>query len=215
MFDHRDRRVVLVNGGHTLAQRHEIFRVIFGSFLRSVSAVHAGVRRLRKWSTTVVYCNLVREVGTGCRFYPGVRLHAPGAVHLGDHVVFREDVVTSADAAGGVLALAEKVQINRAVHLDMTGDLKIGARSLISEQAVIYTHDHGHDPRSAPLAMPKVIGSDVWIGMRAVVLPGCQSIGDGAIIAAGAIVTRNVPPGAIVGGNPARILHRKQPRAVA
>ncbi|PQO43900.1 CatB-related O-acetyltransferase [Blastopirellula marina] len=51
-----------------------------------------------------------------------------------------------------------------------------------------------------------VIGDDVWIGFNAIILPGCHSIGTGAVIGAGAVVTKDVPPYAIVGGNPARVL---------
>jgi len=51
---------------------------------------------------------------------------------------------------------------------------------------------------------PLTIGHDVWIADRVMILPGCQSIGNGAVIAAGAVVTRNVAPYAIVGGTPAR-----------
>lgn len=50
------------------------------------------------------------------------------------------------------------------------------------------------------------IGNDVWIGHNAVILPGCNSIGDGAIIGAGAIVNKNIPPYAVVIGNPARVV---------
>lgn len=55
---------------------------------------------------------------------------------------------------------------------------------------------------------PVVIGNDVWIGANAVILPGVN-IGDGAVIAAGAIVTKNVEPYCIVAGNPARVLRRR------
>lgn len=58
-------------------------------------------------------------------------------------------------------------------------------------------------------ANPLTVGSDVWIGMNVIICPGCRSIGDGAIVAAGAVVTRDVPAFAIVGGNPARLI-RKQ-----
>ncbi|MCC7021814.1 MAG: CatB-related O-acetyltransferase [Thermomicrobiales bacterium] len=53
-----------------------------------------------------------------------------------------------------------------------------------------------------------VVGNDVWIGYRATIMPGVQ-IGDGAIVAAGALVTKDVLPFAIVGGNPARLLRMR------
>lgn len=57
----------------------------------------------------------------------------------------------------------------------------------------------------APQKGPVVVGNDVWIGMNANVLGGVK-IGDGAVVAADAVVTKDVPPYAIVGGNPARII---------
>lgn len=50
------------------------------------------------------------------------------------------------------------------------------------------------------------IGNDVWIGQYAVILPSCKSIGNGAVIGAGAIVTKDIPPYAIVAGNPAKVI---------
>ena len=58
------------------------------------------------------------------------------------------------------------------------------------------------------------IGHDVWIGYGAVILPG-RSIGNGAVVAAGAIVTKDVPAYTIVGGNPARPLKRRFPESIA
>lgn len=51
-----------------------------------------------------------------------------------------------------------------------------------------------------------IIGHDVWIGQNAILLPGCQKVGHGAIIGAGAVVTKNVPDYAVVAGNPAKII---------
>lgn len=53
---------------------------------------------------------------------------------------------------------------------------------------------------------PLIVGNDVWIGDRVTILGGCRQIGNGAVVAAGAVVTRDVPPYAIVGGVPARLL---------
>ena len=53
---------------------------------------------------------------------------------------------------------------------------------------------------------PLDISSDVWIGARAIILPGCKRIGHGAIIGAGSVVTKDVPDYAIMGGNPAKVI---------
>ena len=53
---------------------------------------------------------------------------------------------------------------------------------------------------------PLVVEDDVWFGARVIILPGCKHIGKGVIVGAGAVVTKDIPDYAIVGGNPARIL---------
>lgn len=53
---------------------------------------------------------------------------------------------------------------------------------------------------------PLKIGADAWIGGHAVILPGCKEIGRGAVVAAGAVVTKDVPAYAVVGGNPAKVI---------
>jgi len=68
---------------------------------------------------------------------------------------------------------------------------------------------------SAPSRGDTVVGNDVWLGYRVVVMPGV-TIGDGAIVAAGSVVAADVPPYAIAGGNPARVLRmRYEPDDVA
>lgn len=77
--------------------------------------------------------------------------------------------------------------------------------------------EEGFDPDSykAGLRGDTVIGNDVWIGMEATIMPGI-TIGDGAIVAAKSVVTRDVPPYAIVAGNPARVVrHRFDEAAIS
>jgi maltose O-acetyltransferase len=92
------------------------------------------------------------------------------------------------------------------VILDVV-QVTIGQGTQIGPAVQIYTADHPHDPaqRRAMLEFgrPVHIGRQVWIGGGAIILPGV-TIGDDAIIGAGSVVTRDVPAGAKVMGNPAR-----------
>jgi acetyltransferase-like isoleucine patch superfamily enzyme len=64
----------------------------------------------------------------------------------------------------------------------------------------------GYSPQDSVAYIPLEIGNDVWIGHNAIIMPHVQRIGDGAVIAAGAVVNNDVPPYAIVVGNPARVV---------
>ena len=61
---------------------------------------------------------------------------------------------------------------------------------------------------------PVVIGHDVWIGHGVIITPGCQTIGNGAIVAAGSVLTKNIEPFAIVAGVPARVVRFRYPEAL-
>lgn len=103
--------------------------------------------------------------------------------------------------------LADGVFLNfNCVILDVV-EVTIGARTQIGPAVQIYAADHPRDAdaRRAGLEFgrPVHIGSDVWVGGAAIILPGIR-IGDGAVIGAGSVVTRDVEPGQTVVGNPAR-----------
>lgn len=84
--------------------------------------------------------------------------------------------------------------------------IEIGDHVVISEDVIIRdSNNHMMKSIDYKLCAPIVIEDNVWIGMRSVVLPGVK-IGEGAVIAAGAVVTKDVPPHTLVGGVPARII---------
>ena len=87
--------------------------------------------------------------------------------------------------------------------------MHIGNNVFIGPNVSIYTacHPLEADARNSGVewAKPVTIGNSVWIGGGATILPGV-TVGDGTVIGAGALVTRDVPAGALVGGNPARII---------
>lgn len=91
------------------------------------------------------------------------------------------------------------------------GPLKIGNDVMMGPDVMIFTQNHETIRLDIPMRLqtapkiPVTIGDDVWIGARAIILPG-KNIGKGVIIGAGAVVTKDVPDYAIVGGNPAKII---------
>ncbi|MCX7749013.1 MAG: acyltransferase [Clostridia bacterium] len=93
----------------------------------------------------------------------------------------------------------------------ITGPLKIGNDVMMGPDVMIFTQNHETSRLDIPMwkqTAPKkavVIEDDVWIAARAIILPGI-TIHKGSIIASGAIVTKDVPPYAVVGGNPAKII---------
>lgn len=89
--------------------------------------------------------------------------------------------------------------------------VEIGAKTLLGPAVQIYTAIHPLDPaeRAAFIetAKPVTLGKNVWVGGAAVILPGI-TIGDNAVIGAGSVVTRDVPPGCVVAGNPAKLIRK-------
>lgn len=87
--------------------------------------------------------------------------------------------------------------------------VEIGNHVLVGPDVQIYTATHPLDAKTRnswlEYAKPVTIGNDVWIGGGAIIYPGVN-IGNGAVIAAGAVVTKSVPDHVVVGGNPAKIL---------
>lgn len=123
-----------------------------------------------------------------CQFYSGVRLEV---------------------GKDAILAVGNGTYLNRNTLVVANKRVEIGRDCKISWDVVIMDSDGDHPiPEHPNPDKPVVIGDRVWIGCRTIVLKGV-SIGHDAIIAAGSVVTKDVPPGAVVGGVPARILYHQ------
>jgi acetyltransferase-like isoleucine patch superfamily enzyme len=103
------------------------------------------------------------------------------------------------------------LSVNTGALIDGRGGISFGDHVLIGPYAVIASSEHAYAQLSQPMAeldhemAPVAIGGDVWIGAHAVVTGGVR-IGDGAVVAAGAVVTRDVGAYQIVGGVPAQVI---------
>ena len=155
-------------------------------------------------------------------------------LHLGSHIFIGNGADLIQHPDGGALNLGDRVCIERCSHLVTANggsitigqftsigahcelmaylaNIRIGDHVMIASNCRFYPYDHGTSPgipMQQQLLVSKgdiVIEDDVWVGTGAILLSGVH-IGRGAVIAAGTVVTKNVAPGLIVAGNPARII---------
>lgn len=110
---------------------------------------------------------------------------------------------------GKNIHVGENVFINTGCTIQDQGGVYIGDGALIGHHAMIATLNHDFDPskRGSLHPAPVHIGKRAWLGANVTVLPGV-TIGDGAIIAAGAVVTKDVPENTIAAGIPARVIRQ-------
>jgi maltose O-acetyltransferase len=129
---------------------------------------------------------LFGSIGEGIEIEPPLHCDYGSNVHVGDEFYANVDCVL----------------------LDVR-EITFGDRCLLGPDVHVYAATHPVDAAERATGLesgePVTVGDDVWIGGRAVVTPG-TTVGDGASIAAGAVVVDDVPPDTVVGGNPARVL---------
>ncbi|PZV81474.1 acetyltransferase-like isoleucine patch superfamily enzyme [Algoriphagus aquaeductus] len=132
------------------------------------------------------------KVGKGVVIYPGVWITPGRNLIIEDHVDLAKDVL-----------------------ITTSGGVEIGKRTLIGYRTQILSSDHTIPPRGMPFPISgdnhkKIkIGKDVWIGGNCLITAGV-TIGDGAVVAGGSVVTKDVPEYAIVGGVPAKLIRMRE-----
>lgn len=144
------------------------------------------------------------RVGRGCSFEVcgEGRIQVGEAVHLADRVLLQSK---------GRLEVGSWVFINRDVMIVALDSIEIGSGSRVAERVSIRDHDHSFSEAGRPIreqgyvTAPIRIGKECWIGCNAVILKGV-TIGDGSVIGAGAVVTRDVPARSLALGVPARVV---------
>ena len=119
---------------------------------------------------------------------------------------------------GAVISSKLSIGDNSGVGIDCIcgGEVTIGNDVMMGPECVIISRNHAFADTEIPMRLqgyqdpkPCKIGNDVWIGRRVMIMPGV-TIGNGVIIAAGAVVTKDVPDYAIVGGVPAKIIKKRK-----
>lgn len=140
-------------------------------------------KRVRYYGLRLCRMNIAENV----RFYQGFHIRAPHQITIEDHVT-----------------------IGPKCLLDGRRGLHICHHAVIAYDAIIWTLNHDYNDMHFCAWGGKVeIGPYAWICSRSIILPGIK-IGEGAVVASGAVVTKDVPPYAVVGGVPARVIGQRE-----
>lgn len=143
-----------------------------------------------------------------------VRIDRPWNVKIGFRTTFETDVWLKVESETAKISIGDHSFVGRSCEIDCTELVSIGDHTLIAPGVFITDHNHniagGQRIGDQGCTRESVqIGEDVWIGTRAVILPGVM-IGNGAVVAAGAVVTKNIGPNEIWAGVPAKSIGRRQ-----
>lgn len=129
----------------------------------------------------MLYRSMGMKIGRNSTVYMGAEVRHPAAITVGDNTIIGHDAI-----------------------LDGRHGIHIGNNVNFSTGVWIWTVQHDHnDPDFRDVGGPVVIGDNAWVSCRTVILPGV-TIGEGAVVAAGAVVTKDVQPYTVVGGVPAK-----------
>jgi acetyltransferase-like isoleucine patch superfamily enzyme len=151
-----------------------------------------------------------RSLGENCIFEAGVLIFHPENITLGCNVYVGHQTILKGYYRNEV-RIGDRTWIGQQCFMHGAGGIAIGACVGIGPGVKILTSQHKEAGRHLPVLLspietaPVVIDDDADIGIGAILLPGV-TVGKGAVVGAGAVVTNDVPPYAVVAGTPARVL---------
>ena len=184
--------------------------------------------RVLKDAHRVIYTGRMRcyfkSIGEQTFFVPSIRyLNGSNNISIGNNCTFGKNaVLTTWEKHEGktfnpTIDIGSRCNFGDYLHLTCIDEIKIGNDVLTGRWVTITDNSHGttdyseleHEPLKRKLFSkgPVIIGDNVWIGDKATILPNVK-IGQGAVIGANSVVTKDVPPFSVVGGNPAKIIKR-------
>lgn len=143
------------------------------------------------------------KIGKDCRILGNTKIKARTLV-IGDSVIISEGCMFTGKSS---LSIGDKTYLGKRARIDLSREVKIGYDVGFGENSIIWTHgyfppaDEGYPVTYAPVS----IEDSAWVSTSIIVLPGV-TVGRKAIIGAGSVLTKNVPEGMIVAGNPGKII---------
>jgi acetyltransferase-like isoleucine patch superfamily enzyme len=137
-------------------------------------------------------------------------IHGGGRFVIGKNVALRATPRLPIElycAPGATITLADNCFLNQGVQIACRKEVSIGEQCLIADQAMIMDTDFHSVADEAVQTAPVVIERGAWVAARAIILKGV-TIGESAIVGAGAVVARSIPARTVAVGNPARVVRR-------
>lgn len=177
------------------------------NLVRKAVEARAGVRyRLAQVSMPFKRAAFGR-IGSGSVVISPQMLRGVDRISIGDGVMIREDAWLATENETSRISIGDDVYMGFRAHIHSIDPVSIGRGCVFADNVMVTTTDHERGPNRHAVhgTGPVVIEDDVFLGQNVVVLGGVR-IGAGATVAAGAVVIRDVPAGAIVGGVPAKLL---------
>lgn len=181
-------------------------------FIRMLSDGDEKMGRLIRFLALVLYYSVVSKIPRKLGGNALRRLVLKSVLgRMGDHVNIDEGVRLG---NGRNLMIGNRSGIGRGSRLTLEDKIIIGDDVMTGPEVVMMTGGHYYDDLTIPIGeqgsfgKPITIGNNVWIGTRAIIMPGV-TIGDGAVIGAGSIVTKDVESNTVVAGVPARFIKRR------
>mgnify|MGYP001613288221 FL=1 len=168
----------------------------FGKILHRFANYFLDLELFFLWLVGALPSHLLRRI-----FYrlAGIRLGRGSTFHMGARFYLPKNI-----------SVGEDTIIGDHAFIDGRAKVSIGSHTDIASQLMIYNSEHDlSDPGFRATEEPVTIGDYCFIGPRVIIMPGVH-IGDGAVIAGGAVVTKDVAPGTIVGGVPAKLIGERQ-----
>ncbi|AKJ63906.1 acyltransferase [Kiritimatiella glycovorans] len=163
------------------------------------------------WHMLLGYVHLRRctRVGRRPRVYGRPAIINRGSIEIGERFLFfsttvRSELITH---PGGRIAIGDRVFLNYGASLSAHEEIRIGNGCQIGSYACLMDNDYHRveDRNALGESKPIVLEDNVWLGVRVIVLKGV-TIGKNAVIGAGSVVTKDVPPNSLAAGAPARVV---------
>jgi acetyltransferase-like isoleucine patch superfamily enzyme len=163
-------------------------------------------RLLRIGLTTVKFRYIKRCIGKGTVVGMRTEITNSANVRIGNDCLLQDGIYMRAGTEGRI-TIGDRAALNSFCRLFGHGTITIGEDTQIGPCSLVTTTEHNYHDDLAAHFKPVVIGKGVWIGANVTVLPGVE-IGDFAVIGAGSVVMKNIPPRCVALGFPARVVKR-------